>query len=222
MRIRHILSAVSACAVAATALAVSASATTAGITFQTSSYAYRDTVDQTVLLKWSDEMGEGVDIGGTYTDAVINGDGTYTVSLSFDCEDAGWNMLKVEFDETVDFVVTPTEVKLDGVSVDFDADAAAGDEKNRVQLINVYDNLAVVPNEMYSTIEVTFEVSGLGGGAADDNNAAPADGNTDTAPAPTTPSADKGSPDTGVEGVAVVAGLAIAASGAVLLSKKRK
>lgn len=39
------------------------------------------------------------------------------------------------------------------------------------------------------------------------------------APAGTT---DKGSPDTGVEGVAAVAGLAVVAAGAVALSKKRK
>lgn len=43
------------------------------------------------------------------------------------------------------------------------------------------------------------------------------------APADTTaPAADKGSPDTGVEGVAAVAGLAVVAAGAVVLSKKRK
>ncbi len=53
---------------------------------------------------------------------------------------------------------------------------------------------------------------------ADDAAAAPADDAT-AAPA-ATPS--KGSPETGVEGVAAVAGLAIVAAGAVVLSKKRK
>ena len=33
---------------------------------------------------------------------------------------------------------------------------------------------------------------------------------------------EKGSPDTGVEGIAAVAGVAVVAAGAVLLSKKRK
>lgn len=44
------------------------------------------------------------------------------------------------------------------------------------------------------------------------------------ASAPSAPSTDagKGSPDTGVEGVAAVAGLAVVAAGAVVLSKKRK
>ena len=61
-------------------------------------------------------------------------------------------------------------------------------------------------------------VTGLGGGeaAADDNTAAA----EDTAPVET--GADKGSPDTGVEGIAAVAGVAVVAAGAVLLSKKRK
>lgn len=52
----------------------------------------------------------------------------------------------------------------------------------------------------------------------------PADTNDTAAPADNTtaPAADKGSPDTGVEGVAAVAGLAVVAAGAVALSKKRK
>ena len=50
--------------------------------------------------------------------------------------------------------------------------------------------------------------------------AAPAEtGNDVTTPAATD---SKGSPDTGVEGVAAVAGLAVVAAGAVILSKKRK
>ena len=38
----------------------------------------------------------------------------------------------------------------------------------------------------------------------------------------TTTTPDKGSPDTGVEGIAAVAGVAVLAAGAVLVSKKRK
>ena len=53
--------------------------------------------------------------------------------------------------------------------------------------------------------------------AADDNTAADAE-----APAATTTTTEKGSPDTGVEGIAAVAGVAVVAAGAVVLSKKRK
>lgn len=52
--------------------------------------------------------------------------------------------------------------------------------------------------------------------AVDDNNTAEPAGDT------TTPVADKNSPDTGVEGVAVVAGIAVIAAGAMVISKKRK
>ena len=56
--------------------------------------------------------------------------------------------------------------------------------------------------------------------AADDTTAdTTADTTTDTT---TTTTGDKTTPDTGVEGVAAVAGLAIVATGAVIVSKKRK
>ena len=126
--------------------------------------------------------------------------------------------------------------KLNGTAVDFDKDAAVMsvdaatksddysdwdfDIKNtaRIQLINVYDNLAAIPNDTYESIKVTFTVTGLGGGeaAADDNTAAA----EDTAPVET--GADKGSPDTGVEGVAALAGIAVVAGGALVISRKRK
>ncbi len=55
--------------------------------------------------------------------------------------------------------------------------------------------------------------------AADDNTAATVDADAPVVVAPTT---EKGSPDTGVEGIAAVAGVAVVAAGAVVLSKKRK
>ena len=90
----------------------------------------------------------------------------------------------------------------------------------------------------WSKIEVTFEVYGLEDAAAPaeteaaaDEAAAPADtevvvsaateavaaGNTNTGAA-----ADKNNADTGVEGVAAVAGVAIIAAGAIIIAKKRK
>lgn len=49
-----------------------------------------------------------------------------------------------------------------------------------------------------------------------DETQAPDNGNTDV------PTADKNTPDTGVEGVAIVAALAIVATGAVVVARKRK
>lgn len=241
MKIRNIISAVAACAVAATAFVLPASAEEsykAGITFQTSSFMYRDDLSQNTILVWDNDLGEGVEVeGSSFVDTTITGDGTYTVEMS-GVEDGGWNMLKVdtEIDAGVnpDAVLTITGVELNGSAVDFDATACAMDNTSavkgsdgvdvnpavRAQLINVYDNLAAVPNETYTSVKVTFEVTGLGGGAPAADNT---DTNTDTS-APAAPAAtdSKGSPDTGVEGVAVVAGAAIAAAGVVLLSKKRK
>ncbi len=58
--------------------------------------------------------------------------------------------------------------------------------------------------------------------AADDNTAADPATVDAEAPAATTTTTEKGSPDTGVEGIAAVAGVAVVAAGAVVLSKKRK
>ena len=71
------------------------------------------------------------------------------------------------------------------------------------------------------SLSVTFTVSGTGLGAAADDTATDATtGEAADNTATTTP--DKGSPDTGVEGIAAVAGVAVLAAGAVLVSKKRK
>lgn len=238
MKIRNILSAVAAAAVAATTLAVAAYAETASITYQTSSYKFRNTLNQDVALYWDNDLGEAAeDEGVTFVDADINGDGTYTVELN-GVVDGGWNMLKL--DTTIDLnanpnaAITITGVELNGAAVDFDAEAAAMVEADgsslvsdqyssyefniasaaRAQLINVYDNVAAIPNEGYESIKITFEVTGLSSAAASDNTTA-----TET---PAAPAGDKGSPDTGVGSVAVVAGAAIVAGGVLMLSKKRK
>ena len=79
----------------------------------------------------------------------------------------------------------------------------------------------------WNKISVTFTVSGIeGGDAATDGDNANED-NTDNTPAAgtgntNTATNDKQNADTGIEGVAVVAGLAIVAAGAVVVAKKRK
>ncbi len=232
MKIRNIVSAAAACAVAASALVIPTSAEesyVAGITWQSSSYYFRNTIAQSELLYWDNDLGEAAPLEGA----------TYTVTLD-GVNDGGWNMLKLEsnidLDATPDVKFEITSVELNGAAVDFDKDAAVMsvdaatksddysdwdfDIKNtaRIQLINVYDNLAAIPNDTYESIKVTFTVTGLGGGeaAADDNTAAA----EDTTPVET--GADKGSPDTGVEGVAALAGIAVVAGGALVISRKRK
>ncbi len=241
MKIRNIISAAAACAIAATAFAMPVSAEEtykAAITFQSAAYVYRNTLTQTDVLNWSDELSEAVEYDATFTDATITGNGTYTVELNGVKDEGGWNMLKLDTtisrETTPDAVVTITGVELNGAAVDFDAEAAAMvdvdtdalvsdqysaeefkiEKPARCQLINNYDNVAAIENKQYDTIKVTFEVSGLPGGEE-----APADGGEQGSAGA---SDDKGSPSTGVEGVAVVAGAAIVAGGVLLLSKKRK
>ncbi len=242
MKIRNIISAAAACAIAATAFAMPVSAEetyTAAITWQTASYAYRNTLNQPDALIWNNELNEPEEYDATFTDATITGNGTYTVELNGVKDEGGWNMLKLDttisLAATPDAVVTITGVELNGAAVDFDAAAAAmkpADEADdlasdqysaeefkvekaaRCQLINNYDNLAAIENKQYDSVKITFEVSGLPGGEE-----APADGGEQS---PAGAADDKGSPSTGVEGVAVVAGAAIVAGGVLLLSKKRK
>lgn len=241
MKIRNIISAGAACAVAAAALVMPTSAEdsyVAGITWQSSSYYFRNNIAQTELLYWDNDLGEAAPLeGATYTDATITGDGTYTVELN-GVKDGGWNMLKLEtnidLDATPDIKLEITDVELNGASVDFDKEAAsmsdgaatASDDYSdwdfsiantgRIQLINVYDNLAAIPNDTYESVKITFTVSGMSAEAADASDA------TDAGAADAATGADKGSPDTGVEGIAAVAGLAVVAAGALAISRKRK
>lgn len=244
MKIRNIISAAAACAVAAAALVIPASAEdsyVAGITWQSSSYFFRNNIAQSELLYWDDDLGEAAPLeGASYVDATITGDGTYTVELN-GVKDGGWNMLKLEtnidLDATPDIKLEITDVELNGASVDFDKTAAVMSEgagtasddysdwefnianTGRIQLINVYDNLSAIPNDSYESIKVTFTVSGM---SAADAGADATDTGADTGTDIVVATPDKGSPDTGVEGVAAIAGLAVVAAGALVVSRKRK
>ena len=131
MKIRNIVSAAAACAVAAAALVIPTSAEesyVAGITWQSSSYYFRNTIAQSELLYWDNDLGEAAPLeGATFTDANITGDGEYTVTLD-GVNDGGWNMLKLEsnidLDATPDVKFEITSVELNGAAVDFDKDAA--------------------------------------------------------------------------------------------------
>lgn len=155
----------------------------AAITFQTTSYMFRNTFGQADCLKWDDDIGGAVKIDGSSTvDAEITGNGIYLVELN-GVEDNGWNMLKVETSiPSADFPDINMEIKhliLDGKEVTFDAEAAAMStttmrsddycdseftvvEGVRVQIINGYDNLAAVENKGYKSIKVVFEITGMG------------------------------------------------------------
>lgn len=131
-----------------------------------------------------------------------------------------------------DVVITATNT--DGTSTDIAVDESKlyygdieGNGKIRLEIYNAYGDTskdAPIDAAGFSfddSLSVTFTVSGTGMGAAADDTATDATtGDAADNTATTTP--DKGSPDTGVEGIAAVAGVAVLAAGAVLVSKKRK
>ncbi len=89
--------------------------------------------------------------------------------------------------------------------------------------MNSYTVISLELLDASENVLLSFDGAGnatVGGGAA--TEAPSTDAPATDAPATDAPAADKTSPDTGVEGVAAVAGLAVVAAGAVVLSKKRK
>ena len=131
-----------------------------------------------------------------------------------------------------DVVITATNT--DGTSTDIAVDESKlyygdieGNGKIRLEIYNAYGDTskdAPIDAAGFSfddSLSVTFTVSGTGLGAAADDTASDAT-TGEAADNTTTTTPDKGSPDTGVEGVAAVAGVAVVAAGAVVLSKKRK
>lgn len=105
---------------------------------------------------------------------------------------------------TLDFTVEVTDIASD---VQAQVDAWGEEAIADIQII------IIGANSPYASGFGTVKIAEKAAAAADDNAAA---GDTS---APT--ASDKGAADTGVEGVAVVAGLAIVAAGAVIVAKKR-
>lgn len=125
---------------------------------------------------------------------------------------------------------TTTDVAVDQDNIIFGDIEANG--KIRIEIFNAFGDTSSAPAvdvadiNFDEKIAVTFTISGVAEAAADEAPAdVPADEPVaDTVVDITAPTEDSkgGSPDTGVEGVAAVAGVAVLAAGAALVSKKRK
>ena len=187
---------------------------------------------------------DGYVIDANYTDAVITGDGTYTVSMDgfpWDLDGASsFNLLFISTDIPLDTgaTITSASVIVDGaVTATYDEPLQNPDDKDYVgiMLANIWNSDLESYAGAYPTesLAIEFTVEGLDAAAADDTAADTtedvatddtADTTTDDAATTDTAAAtgDKTTPDTGVEGVAAVAGLAIVAAGAVIVAKKRK
>lgn len=271
MKISKVLAAGVAAAAVASTLSVAAAAEdyNAYIGFQSTVYSFRNEWDESNYGKATDYFDQFIvwgnndpetfpdyednfdyDIAGyvidaTYDDAVIDGDGTYTVSAT----DLDWaldgatdfNLIYVSTDVPIDAGAVCTEAKIivDGEVVKTVADPICDETKSyfNIALANTWNPDIGGYGLAYPTesLEIEFTITGLGAGDADvatvDEAPAATEAPAQTeAPAPAPAAGDtaapvdssKGSPDTGVEDVALIGGLAIVAGAAIALTRKRK
>ena len=184
-----------------------------------------------------------IDADGTYTVKAEDIDWALDGAKDF-------NLIFVSTDIPNDGTVKATEAKIivDGEVVKTVTDPIC-DETNanfNISLANVWNSDIGSYGLAFPTksLAIEFTIEGLGGGAAEEaapaeteaTEAAPAEteAQVDAAPAETAApvvsagdtnqaaASGKGSPDTGIESVAVVGGLAILAGAGIALSKKRK
>ncbi|MCM1055692.1 MAG: hypothetical protein NC394_09245 [Bacteroides sp.] len=180
---------------------------------------------------------------GTYTVS-------FEKNIMEDCKDGPeqfWNFLKLQTDisaaEYPDVQITIDSLKVDGNEIAAATSAAQGTDKVSKDdyfdsatvkevadgyLVGFYntwngDETVISSEDFGGKVECTFTITGFK--AAD--SAAPAEeAPAAEAQAPTgndaAATADKSNADTGVEGVAAIAGIAVIAAGAIVIAKKRK
>ena len=189
---------------------------------------------------------EGYVLDATYVDVAIDGAGTYKVSAEVDfavdsstafnsfgvSTDLPWKA--ADTDGVAPFDVTDVKVWFDGVEV------ASGDidvisDLNgfaTIEICNIYGaepakTWAPSVADAYPTTKLEIEFT-IAEAAAPETEAPETDAPATDAPATDAPTTDapatdeKPNTNTGVEGIALVAGIAVLATGAVVVSKKRK
>lgn len=243
MKLRNVIAAASAAIMAVSAMALSAFALDNPANSVVIGFA-----DVDWKAGWWAKAGDSQDFNDYCTPVQITGNGTYTVKvdLSSGYTNEGWEdedtgeliefttangvaamgLIYNSTDTAVGFDVT--SIKFDGAEVALNGRSFTNDEDGgrRTNLYNEWasfnadEHLTLDPASAncklfdagsvgeWTTLEVTFDVYGLADAPAD----APAEA----------PAGDKGSPDTGVAGVAAVAGAAALAAGVMVASRKRK
>lgn len=181
---------------------------------------------------------------GTYTVS-------FEKNVMTDCKDGPeqfWNFLKLQTDisaaEYPDVQITIDSLKVDGKEIEAAKSAVQGTDKTSdatyftsttakdvsdgylVGFYNTWnaDETFISSEDFGGKVECTFTISGFKAAEAAapaEETQAPAAANN-TGDTNTGASADKNNADTGVEGVAAVAGIAIIAAGAIVIAKKRK
>ena len=243
--------AASVVAVSTMAVAASA-ANYAGLYFQTNTYGFRNNLAQGRAIYWDEFDEAADYATWEYTDVEITGDGQYTVSFNKSIEqdtNAGaenaWNILglqtNISHNDYPDVQITIDSLKVDGVEVADAKNGVCGYEESKISIdsysdgchgitdtiVDVYsiglfnnwntDQQIIDPSASFGgKVELTFTITGLGSAGGDEGEAS---GTGDTNAAT---NSNKGNADTGIEGVAVVAGIAVLAAGAIIVAKKRK
>lgn len=205
-------------------------------------------VDDADNRDWWDGMGGGAIVVSAHSDKTAEDADLYN---KYNWATAGqfWGVVDEDLGlETIDTAQTIQSVKVGDYQYKIEADVinpVANGDIGELSLYRIFmqawsftmADIEVIETELSDSngnVLATFDALGnVTYGAASapvvDETPAPAEdtasdatdtGAADTGAAVTTP--EKGSPDTGVEGVAAVAGLAVVAAGAVVLSKKRK
>lgn len=249
MKKLRIAASAAAAVVSAAALAVSASAYNGYILVQDTVYSFRNawnegsygrdagndafnhmtmngaSIDEGTYEEYEDNY--DYDIGtyliGSFTDANITGEGTYTVSVDdFDWTLDGatsFNLLQISTDLPVSegWVCTSATVYVDGAAAQTFTNPVNenGDKAEYVQpcFENIWNSdLADRYTGAYPTKSLSIEFT-----IAKEGGAAPAAGNVDAAT-----DSSKGSPDTGIADVAAIAGLAVLAGAGIAITRKRK
>lgn len=203
-----------------------------------------DVIDDADNRDWWDGMGGGAIVVSAHSDLTSADADLYN---KYNWASAGnfWGVVDEDLGlETLDAAQGISAVKVGDYTYKIESDVinpvANGDIGN-LSLYRVFmqawsftmSDIEVIKTELSDSngnILATFDAMGnltLGGSAAtttDDTASAGDDTASDATAATTTTTTttEKGSPDTGVEGVAAVAGIAVVAAGAVVLSKKRK
>lgn len=169
-----------------------------------------------------------------YTDVVITGDGTYTV----EAKGYKWG-LEGDTDFNLVFVSTDIPYVEDGpvkcTSATVYIDGAAAQTIENPMIVNEGGYVCISLKNIWNpditnpyagayptdSLAIEFTIEGLGAATAEEAPApaeeTPAAGNVDAATDST-----KGSPDTGIESVAVIGGLALLAGAGIALTRKRK
>lgn len=190
-----------------------------------------------------DETMLKVDASGAVVFNVDIADLGTALGVGKDCEgydDLKTGAEKMEFAKSKGINVTDVKISQvkDGETTEVAVDSSKilfgdieGNGKLRIELYNQFGDtkdaapLNVSDIFFNEKLDVTFTISGidaiLGGNTTPDETEAPAT-DAPATDAPTTGDSSKPNSNTGVEGVAAVAGVAIVAAGAVIVAKKRK